>query len=103
MSVESAADRLAFFDTDEHAADAAFAPAAGASRTVPGIFDNEYVTVFDGQDASVESSGPAFICRTVDIPGAAHGDTLTLSGVAYIIRGVQPDGTGITTLRLEAP
>jgi len=103
MSVESAADRLAFFDVDEHAVDATHTPAGGAARAVPGIFDNEYVTVFDGEDASVESSGPVFMCRTADVSAAAHGDTLAISGTVYTVRGVQPDGTGMTTLRLESP
>jgi hypothetical protein len=33
--------------------------------------------------------------------GAEDADSLTLSGTVYLIRVVQPDGTGMTELILE--
>ena len=48
----------------------------------------------------VDSTGPALTCATVDAPAA--GATLTIEGSQYAVRSIQPDGTGITLLRLEA-
>ena len=45
---------------------------------------------------------PRFICTTADLPsGAAAGDAITVDGIAYTVRVIQPEGTGITTLVLE--
>jgi hypothetical protein len=35
--------------------------------------------------------------------GAVQGDTLTIDATAYIVRNIEPDGTGVTRLRLQAP
>ena len=37
--------------------------------------------------------------RVVDV--RVQGNTITIAGTDYRVRGVQPDGTGITTLVLE--
>jgi hypothetical protein len=39
--------------------------------------------------------------RSTDVPGAAQGDAVTVGATAYAVRGVQPDGTGMTLLLLE--
>jgi len=44
---------------------------------------------------------PRFLCRTSDVSSATEGDAITILGVAYTIRIVQDDGTGMTTLVLE--
>ncbi|MCK7495174.1 MAG: hypothetical protein MZW92_31835 [Comamonadaceae bacterium] len=46
---------------------------------------------------------PQFICRTADVVGATHGQSVTIDGVAYLISGIHPDGTGFTTLMLRKP
>ena len=71
---------------------------AGDRCTFTAIFDSEYVGV---GDVEIESSGPALTCRTSDVADRAHGDVLTIDSVGYVIRGIQPDGTGVTLLRLE--
>jgi len=60
------------------------------------IFDAAYV-----DPLGVESSGPVATLPTADAATAAHGQTLIVSGTTYKIRGIEPDGTGITLLRLE--
>ena len=45
---------------------------------------------------------PRFVCRTSDVASAANGDTLVASGTTYTIRSAENDGTGVTTLVLEA-
>ncbi len=104
MSVESATDLAGFFDTDYHAVAAVDkSGGVGGGSTVNGIFDNEFVGVLDGGDVTVESATPIFTCQASDIATPAHGDTVTISAAIYTVRGVQPDGTGVLVLILEAP
>ena len=98
MAVESAADRASFFDVD----DFGVAGNYNSGTTVNGILDNEYFGQADAGGIAIESSSPAFLCRTADVPSAAHSDTLVVDSVSYVIVGVHPDGTGVTALMLEA-
>lgn len=66
------------------------------STTVTGIFDNGYA-----EAGGVQGSNPTFTLKTSAIASPAHGDTLVISGTTYKIRGVEPDGTGVTVLQLE--
>jgi hypothetical protein len=70
-----------------------------SSAKFTAIFDAEYVGV--GELAEVESSGPVLTCQSTDVADLGHGETLTVDGVGYVIRAIQPDGTGVTLLRLE--
>ena len=71
-----------------------------SSYSVRGIFENEYETVNVGE-LGVESSGPKFTAATETLPGVADSDTIKVKEVTYTVRDVEPDGTGITTLRLD--
>ena len=67
------------------------------AAAVDGILTSEYVTV-----EFVESKKPVFICKSSEIVGIAHGDNAIASdSTAYKVRGIQPDGTGMTKLILE--
>ena len=73
------------------------------STTVNGIFDNGFLPVDAGGEIRFETLTPQFICRTADVAGATHGQSVTIDGVAYLITGIHPDGTGFTTLMLRKP
>lgn len=82
--------------------DAVFTPAGGIGTIIKVIFNKEYQTIeMLSGGVGVESSGPVATCKTSDVSGAKHGDTLAISGTTYYISGVQPDGTGITKLLLS--
>lgn len=84
-------DLSVFFDTDE------FAEAVNYNgREITGIFDNAY---FEGQN--MQGSQPVFSCATADVAAARHGDMLVRAGATYKVVGVEPDGTGMSLLRLE--
>lgn len=51
--------------------------------------------------AGMEGSAPSFGCALADVPAVAHGDTLAVDGVDYVVRGVHRDGTGWVVLMLE--
>ena len=87
-----AEDLSVFLQTQDFATAATYQ----GSATVNGIFDNQY---FEGMN--FQGSAPVFMCRTADVASAAHGQSLVVDGITYKIVGVEPSGTGISTLRLE--
>lgn len=91
------ADFGTFLDTD---AFGTFATLSGGSQ-VAVIFDNAYVAGLGGIGGLVESTGPACIASSADVSSVVQGSTLTINAVAYTVTGVQPDGTGVTTLQLR--
>lgn len=101
MAVESATDRAVFVDIDDFGTAATYTPSGGSAATVNGIFDNEFIEVDAGGGVGVALNQPRFHCRTADVSSAAEGDAITISGVAYTVRIVQDDGTGMTVLILE--
>ncbi len=68
--------------------------------TFQAVRSADYVEVGDS-GAGVESSAPTLLARTADVTGVAFGTVVELENVQYVVRGVRPDGTGMTTLRLE--
>ena len=105
MAVESAADRLAFLDTDEFGVSATYALANDlGSKIVQGIFDIEFEEVVENEfGAGVATHPPRFRMPTADLPsGYGDGDELNVNAVTYTIRAHERDGTGMVSLRLEA-
>jgi len=103
MAVETADDRAIFFGVDDFGTAATYHPSVGASSTVNGIFDNEFIEVDVGGNIGVAMQQKRFVCRTADIPNATENEQMTINGIDHFIRIVQADGTGITTLVLEIP
>lgn len=91
-----AADINIFLNTADFAVQATY---KGVSINV--IFDDEYSSV-NLQTGAVESTLPRVICKSADIAGAIHGDTIIADGVAYKIIEIQPNSiSGLTTLILS--
>lgn len=80
-----------FFGTDGFAVSATL-----AGVTVTGIFDARYYEPM----GMVEGSSPTFLLPTSSAPSAAHGQAFVVNGRAYTVVGVEPDGTGVTLLKL---
>ena len=101
MGVESDIDRAVFLSVDDFGIAAKFTPQNSFERDIIGIFDNDFVEVDAGGGVGFALQQPRFLCRTDDVSSATEGDAITILGVAYTIRIVQDDGTGMTTLVLE--
>jgi hypothetical protein len=88
-------DLAPFFSTADFAVDATLGATA-----VRGIFDAAYSEPLGNV---VEGNSPVFMLPTADsdAAGAAHGTTLVIGATTYKVRGIEPDGTGVTLLRLE--
>ena len=101
MPVESPADILDFFELDDFAEAATYTPAGGSASTVQGIFDAPQASRNATDLMDITIPAPQFVCRTVDVPNAADGDNIVIRTVAYKVRVVLTDGTGVSTLLLE--
>ena len=103
MSVESAADRLAFLSVDDFGVTATYTPAAGgAGGSVIGIFDANHLEVDLSGGVPVSSNNPVFHCQTADLTGnGTAGDRFTINGVTYVARDFQADGTGMSLVELK--
>lgn len=68
----------------------------GASR-VPAMFDARFVDAL-----GIESAGPVVRISALDAVHVTHGSTVDMDdGTRYLVRGMQPDGAGVTALVLE--
>jgi hypothetical protein len=65
-----------------------------------GIFHNEYeaAVLYAGE---IESKNPFVEMRDVDVPDLVHDDLLTIEGLNYRVIGIQPDGMGMTIVKLN--
>jgi hypothetical protein len=72
------------------------------AKAVQVVFENAHEAVTLG-GLEVSSANPFAIALAADLPGVAVGQQLTIGGVAYTIRDVQPDSSGGVALELQAP
>lgn len=61
-----------------------------------GIFDNGFASAFTGM---IDGTSP--VLHLLSAIPVSRGDTVIISAAAYIVTGVEPDGTGVTQLRLD--
>ena len=64
--------------------------------TVNVIFDNQYASPFD-----ISASRPSCLGKSTDLDSLLFGAEIAVDGVDYVVRSVEPDGTGMTRLMLE--
>lgn len=93
--VESDADRAVFLNSDEFAVTATI---NGAD--IDGILDDEFT-----ESNGFAGSRPTLLCRTKDIEDNSieEDQTAVIEGISYTVREIQPDGTGMSLIVLEAP
>lgn len=87
-------DLTAFFSDTEFSVPATLAGGA----VVQVIFDKAHASLFDGE---AEGVAPRATGRTADLGALAYNAAITVQGTAYVVVANQPDGTGITTLKLR--
>jgi hypothetical protein len=66
---------------------------------VAGIFDNTY-NAFD-MGGSLAGASPLFTLPTASVPGVVVGLALVVNGTTYQVVNHEPDGTGLSILRLR--
>lgn len=92
-------DLAEFLRTEDFAVSATYTQTGQQARTINGLFDNSYLET--SYEPGTQSAQPFFTCRSADVSAAVHGEPLVISGANYKIRGIEPDGFGLTRLKLE--
>jgi hypothetical protein len=67
-----------------------------SGAVVRGIFENGFVDAF-----GVSETEKAFTAATAGVSALTYGQTVTIAGTAYTVAELQPDGTGVTRVRLK--
>jgi hypothetical protein len=89
-----------FFSNDDFGVMASYTPKNGATITINGIFDAEYLAVDGDGSVGVSCNTPIFGCKTADVINP-HLATLVVNSKSYKVMEHRPDGTGISTLVLQ--
>lgn len=95
MTVETSLDRLIFlndFGEDINI----------GARTIKGIFDNPHSDVSAGGEVSFSMQESFIQVRSEDVTSIGQGSIITIRGSSYAVIDIQPDGTGMTMIMLEA-
>jgi len=72
-------------------------PAIVDGATVDGIFDNQFATAL----GFTAGAAPILVCKTEDVSTVEQEAPVTIGSTGYTVTGVEPDGTGLTLLRLS--
>lgn len=67
---------------------------------VPAIFDNGYALGAVGP-YGMATTGPRITLQTASVPAEVEGKACVVDSVAYTVAAHEPDGVGISVLRLE--
>lgn len=98
MGIETEADRAIYLDI----ADFGVTVTKADASTFSAIWDLRFVLIQpNGLSVGYESAEPRLMARTSDVGALSHGDQLTIQGVGYVVRGIEPDNLGMTTLVME--
>ena len=95
-----AEDFSVFFDLDGFAVPFRYVPKAGKEINGNGIFDDAYFEA-PGGEVGFSASQPRLTVESAIIKNPVYGETIVTNEKYYQIVGIQPDGTGVTTLILE--
>lgn len=93
----------AFAAAEARLNDAALAHLSNATATIGGvsldvIFRNGYGEAM----GFIGGGSPQIACASAKVAGVAKGAAVSVDGTAYLVAEINPDGTGITVLKLEA-
>jgi len=95
MTVETSQDRLIFLNDFGEDIDL-------GTSVIKGIFDRPHADTNAGGEVPFSIQECYAEVRTEDVTRVAQGSIVTVRGDDYVVTDVQPDGTGMTMLMLEA-
>lgn len=99
MPVESAADRAVFVNPDEFGAAIIWPP---APLPIAALVQNGTLLIGTPDGPDIQTREATLVVNEADLPpGHSQDDAVTVGGVAYLVRSIEPDGTGMATIRLE--
>lgn len=65
--------------------------------TADGVLDRSYA-----DPLGLVSRSTRFVTLAAALPSIAQGASVSVAGIAYTVRNVEPDGSGVVSLLLEA-
>jgi hypothetical protein len=92
MSIETDVDRLELLKALGETVDV-------DGRRVCGIFERTFNEI--SFDTAVEGLRPQVTVRDIDVEGIQRGAPVVHNKVNYAVATIEPDGTGLTVLRLN--
>ena len=101
MAVETAADRAAMLNVDEHGIEATYIDEFGVETNFYGIFDNPYFAPSGLGEVSFAESNPSILASSSDCTTMKYGERIEINSVVWVIRELMPDGVGMTEITLE--
>ncbi len=99
--IETEADRLAFLDPSDFGIEAILTLADGRKRTISGIFTNRYLESAVAQFVGIDARERGFLTTTREAQDATREDTIEIEDVVHDIAGLEPDGQGMTFIKLK--
>jgi hypothetical protein len=73
----------------------------GGPLAPAGVFEDAFSQV-PLSDGTLGSTAPSFTCNSDDVPNVAKNDIVDRNGTQYRVMLRRDDGTGVTSLLLEA-
>lgn len=95
MTVETSQDRLKILS------DFGVDVTVGTS-TIKAIFDNPHQDVTVGGEVPFSIQECYITARSSDLSSVGQGSTITIDSSSYVVTDIQPDGTGMSMVMLEA-
>lgn len=86
-----------FFDTGEFADVVSGRP---DGKPFHGIFDEAFFDPEAGETV-LDATQPRLTCATSDLVGITRKTVLTIKGQRYTVINIQPDGTGMSVVKLS--
>lgn len=81
----------------------ALAALANATATIGGVaFDVVFRNSYGEALGFIGGGSPQIACASTDVSGVAKNTAVSVNGASYLVAEIDPDGTGITVLKLEA-
>ncbi len=90
----------ALINTGDFAQSVVYTPSGGPAKPIDAIFDDEF-SGLNTQTGQMETSKPQVMVRDSDVAGVTKKATVTVGVIVYKVIGINPDGTGLTTLILS--
>lgn len=82
---------------------AALAQLSNATATIGAVsFDVIFRNSYGEALGFIGGGSPQIACASARVSGVAKNTAVSVDGVAYLVAEIDPDGTGITVLKLEA-
>lgn len=106
-AVETDADRLCFLEDEDFGLEVTLFEKGNPGFTPVtflGIWDREHELVDVGSGVEVSSRRPQLLARDIDLPAVdydAQDFRITVQGAEFRIDDVEPDGTGLSILRVH--